>query len=415
MPAPTTDDLDIQDAWDNVPLRDSWPNGLDNHFIIGRLEVVPVEATGRGASGVLLEVAAAEAVHSCRLAAGGLRTHVVEPSEVMLHKAREHMADFGVRLSLVRGIAEALPYPDRTFDRVLIDAAIDHLSSPDVGIREMVRVLKPDGRFVVSYVNYASLSVRLSRALYALHRKLVPSRRDEHRFWDTPVPVEHTFECTYRNMGTLCGPVPRARARRRRFDDVGYARLVTLPESDRRRAGDVAARPPRRRGAADARLRRLRADGVAATARRRAAGQRPPHAVGAGTRWRGGASGAAAARRDHAGDARRSGVPAPRHRGHGVGGGLVVGANDRRPPARRPTVGQPRRHWRSDAGDGACRSGAPVAGGRGGDDEDEAEPPAARSDGGLEIVGHNLARAARLRARAGFRASVSWSDPNSGA
>ncbi len=205
MPAPTTDDLDIQDAWDNAPLRARWPSGLDNHFYIGRLEVVPVEATGRGASGRLLEVAAAEAVHACRLAAGGLEAHVLEPSETMLGRARERMAEFDVRLRLVRGIAEALPYADGSFDRVLIDAAIDHLSAPDLGVREMVRVLKPDGRFVVSFVNYDSLSVRLSRALYRLHRWLVPSRRDEHRFWDTPVPTEHTFECTYRNIGSLCG------------------------------------------------------------------------------------------------------------------------------------------------------------------------------------------------------------------
>jgi ubiquinone/menaquinone biosynthesis C-methylase UbiE len=205
MPAPTTDDLDIQDAWDNAPLQERWPQGLDNSFYLGRLAVVPVEATAAGASGRLLEVAAAEAMHACRLAAGGLEAHVLEPSAVMLGKAREHMAEFGVRLRLVRGIAEALPYADRRFDRVLIDAAIDHLSAPDLGVREMVRVLKPDGRFVISYVNYGSLSVRVSRALYRLHRLLVPSRRDEHHFWDTPVPEEHTFECTYRNIGDLCG------------------------------------------------------------------------------------------------------------------------------------------------------------------------------------------------------------------
>lgn len=205
MPAPTTDDLDIQDAWDNAPLRDHWPWGRDNGYYISRLEVVPVEATGQGASGRLLEVAAAEAVHACRLAAGGLEAHVLEPSAVMLGKAREHMAEFGVQLRLVRGIAETLPYAGGSFDRVLIDAAIDHLSSPDLGVREMVRVLKPDGRFVVSYVNYASVSVRLSRALYRLYRRLAPRRRDEHFFWDTPVPEEHTFECTYRNIGQLCG------------------------------------------------------------------------------------------------------------------------------------------------------------------------------------------------------------------
>ncbi len=200
-----SDDLEIQGAWDPDPLRAQWPLGLDNYFIMKRLMEVPVEQTLFGASGRVLEVAAAEAVHSCRLAAQGLECHVVEPSEGMLARAREHMATHGVHLNLVRGIAEALPYPDRHFDRVLIDSAMDHLAAPDTGLREMVRVLKPDGRFIVSFVNYGSLAVRLSRAVYGVERRLLPAAREARRFWDSPVPYEHTFECTYRNIGALCG------------------------------------------------------------------------------------------------------------------------------------------------------------------------------------------------------------------
>lgn len=197
--------VEIQDAWDPIPLREQWPMGLDNYFIMSRIMQVPVEQTQHGASGRLLEVAAAEAVHSCRLAGVGLEAHVVEPSEQMLARAREHMAEHRVHLHLVRGIAEALPYPDHTFDRVLIDSAMDHLAAPDAGLREMVRVLKPDGRLVISFVNYGSLAVRLSRAIYAVERRLRPSARTAARFWDSPVPIEHTFECTYRNIGELCG------------------------------------------------------------------------------------------------------------------------------------------------------------------------------------------------------------------
>jgi ubiquinone/menaquinone biosynthesis C-methylase UbiE len=206
MAAPQPPDgLEIQDAWDPVPLREQWPMGLDNYFIMKRLMEVPVEQTLAGATGRVLEVAAAEAVHSCRLAATGLECHVVEPSEQMLARAREHMARHGVRLHLVRGIAEALPYPDRHFDRVLIDSAMDHLAAPDAGLREMLRVLRPNGRFIVSFVNYGSLAVRLSRRVYGVERRLNPAAREAKRFWDSPVPYEHTFECTYRNIGRLCG------------------------------------------------------------------------------------------------------------------------------------------------------------------------------------------------------------------
>lgn len=230
------DGVEIQDAWDPVPLREQWPMGLDNYFIMKRLMTVPVEQTLIDARGRVLEVAAAEAVHSCRLAAQGLECHVVEPSEQMLARAREHMARHGVHLHLVRGIAEALPYPDRFFDRVLIDSAMDHLAAPEAGLREMVRVLKPDGRFVVSFVNYGSLAVRLSRAIYALERRLNPPARAAKRFWDSPVPIEHTFECTYRNIGRLCGQyleLERVLGMSMLWGTPGWARLLERLGRDR--------------------------------------------------------------------------------------------------------------------------------------------------------------------------------------
>jgi len=232
----TTDNLEIQDAWDPDPLRQQWPMGLDNYFIMKRLMEAPVAQTLIGASGRMLEVAAAEAVHSCRLAAHGLECHVVEPSEQMLGRAREHASDFGVTLHLVRGIAEALPYPDQSFDRVLIDSAMDHLAAPDTGLREMVRVLKPDGRFIVSFVNYGSLAVRLSRALYRVERFFNPAAREAKRFWDSPVPYEHTFECTYRNIGRLCGQyleLDRALGMSMLWGTPGWARVLRAVERSR--------------------------------------------------------------------------------------------------------------------------------------------------------------------------------------
>jgi hypothetical protein len=69
----------------------------------------------------------------------------------------------------------------------------------------MVRVLKPDGRFVVSFVNYGSLAVRASRLTYAIERRLWPATRDEKRFWDSPVPSSTRSSAPYRNIGELCG------------------------------------------------------------------------------------------------------------------------------------------------------------------------------------------------------------------
>ena len=142
----TTLDHDIQRGWQPEGLLTDWVGGPDVKWLFRRIAQLAVEETARGASGRVLEVAAAEAVHSCLLANRGLESFVVEPSLSMLERAREHRTRLEATVTLVRGIAETLPFADATFDRVLCDSAVDHLTYPDAGVREMARVLKPDGR-----------------------------------------------------------------------------------------------------------------------------------------------------------------------------------------------------------------------------------------------------------------------------
>lgn len=199
-------DIDLQRAWDNAPLKDAWAAHRDHAFAIRAMACVPVEVTAREASGRVLEVAAAEAEHASRLNLRGFECVVLEPSAAMLAQARERMAALGARLTLVRGIAETLPFRDATFARVLCESAIDHLQHPDAAVREMTRVLAPDGQLVVSFVNYASLSSRVSRLAYRLRRRGAPVIPGHHLFWDSPVPIEHTFEATVPVIRALCEP-----------------------------------------------------------------------------------------------------------------------------------------------------------------------------------------------------------------
>jgi hypothetical protein len=53
-------------------------------------------------------------------------------------------------------------------------------------------------------VNYGSLNVRASRIVYRAARSVGLASRDVHLFWDTPVPIEHSFECTYPILVDLC-------------------------------------------------------------------------------------------------------------------------------------------------------------------------------------------------------------------
>jgi len=67
-------------------------------------------------------------------------------------------------------------------------------------------VLTPGGRLVISFVNYASLSSRVSRLAYRVWRRGAPVVPGENLFWDSPVPIEHTFEATIPVIRTLCEP-----------------------------------------------------------------------------------------------------------------------------------------------------------------------------------------------------------------
>jgi ubiquinone/menaquinone biosynthesis C-methylase UbiE len=53
------------------------------------------------------------------------------------------------RFTFVQTVAEFLPWPDNTFDVIVIGTSLDHVFLLDRALVEMRRVLKPTGRLVV--------------------------------------------------------------------------------------------------------------------------------------------------------------------------------------------------------------------------------------------------------------------------
>jgi ubiquinone/menaquinone biosynthesis C-methylase UbiE len=48
-----------------------------------------------------------------------------------------------------RGDAEHLPYPTASFDLVTCQCSIHHMPKPELGLKEMIRVMKPEGRLAI--------------------------------------------------------------------------------------------------------------------------------------------------------------------------------------------------------------------------------------------------------------------------
>ncbi len=84
------------------------------------------------------------------------RVVVADPSRAMLDGARSKDG-----LQAARGQAERLPFPDGSFDRVLVVDAFHHFAHHRQAARELVRVVAPGGRLVVEELNYERVPVKL--------------------------------------------------------------------------------------------------------------------------------------------------------------------------------------------------------------------------------------------------------------
>jgi demethylmenaquinone methyltransferase/2-methoxy-6-polyprenyl-1,4-benzoquinol methylase len=74
---------------------------------------------------------------------------ICDISEEMLDAGRSRLGErYGRRLSFVNGNAEALPFPDRSFDAYTIAFGIRNVTHIDKALSEAFRVLKRGGRFI---------------------------------------------------------------------------------------------------------------------------------------------------------------------------------------------------------------------------------------------------------------------------
>ena len=94
----------------------------------------------------------------------GTRAIICDISMEMIEVGRARTAREGERLSFVRGNAEALPFPDRSFDAYTVAFGMRNLTHLETALAEAFRVLKPGGRFLC--LEFSSVEVPILDALY---------------------------------------------------------------------------------------------------------------------------------------------------------------------------------------------------------------------------------------------------------
>lgn len=92
----------------------------------------------------------------------------VDGDPAVLERARGKATEAGVDVRFDEGLANALPYPDASFDKVLSSLLFHHLT-PGVkrsAASEIARVLRPGGELHLA--DFGPLSTRAARALFLL-------------------------------------------------------------------------------------------------------------------------------------------------------------------------------------------------------------------------------------------------------
>jgi SAM-dependent methyltransferase len=93
------------------------------------------------------------------------------------------------------GDVELLPFRDESFDAAICAGVVEYLPNEEILLREAARVLKPGGRFIISYTNKYGYTMSLfslflwfermpgaRKALSRIRRVLVGGKHDAHAF-----------------------------------------------------------------------------------------------------------------------------------------------------------------------------------------------------------------------------------------
>jgi SAM-dependent methyltransferase len=104
-------------------------------------ETVGFEATGAR----VLDVGCGDGGVPIAFAEAGAQAFGIEPDAASLERARIRAAEHGVEVELRSGFAESLPWPDGSFDLVVLDNVLEHVGDRAGTLAEIHRVLRPGG------------------------------------------------------------------------------------------------------------------------------------------------------------------------------------------------------------------------------------------------------------------------------
>jgi demethylmenaquinone methyltransferase/2-methoxy-6-polyprenyl-1,4-benzoquinol methylase len=130
----------------------------------------------------------------------------------MLRTGRDRLLDQGFvrNLDYAQLNAEALPFPNASFDAVTIAFGLRNVTDKDAALREMHRVLKPGGRVLI--LEFSAVQSQLLKRLYDFHSfevlprlgKLIANDADSYQYLAESIR-KHPDQATLKGMLEAAG------------------------------------------------------------------------------------------------------------------------------------------------------------------------------------------------------------------
>ena len=179
------------------------PYPRDSQFVFQRVPRLVAEVATEGRPGRVLDVACGLGGQLALLRQGEWEAWGLDASISLVRHCRQEFAGQG-ETPLVCAAAEALPFQSDSFDRIVCQGSLDHFAQPRSFMREVARVLKPNGRAIIGISNFDSLSCRLGEAISQIKERIgLPVYRGRN-YWQ--IPHNHTFRGTYPVLRRLGEP-----------------------------------------------------------------------------------------------------------------------------------------------------------------------------------------------------------------
>ena len=168
----------------------------------------------------VLDVGCGDAGALIAFAEQGARCAGIECFDTSLERGSLRAADHGVTVDLRKGVAESIPYPDSSFDLVMLDNVLEHVNDRPLTLREVRRVLKPGGLLYMVTPKPFSLYSLWNDPHYDLAGLVLLPRRMQIWYFEK---VRGGGEGTYD-----VGVIPTRRAVRKLLAEAGF-RITVSP------------------------------------------------------------------------------------------------------------------------------------------------------------------------------------------